>query len=112
MPRELWRQTSAYSLYAVWLLLTACGTTQPAARGARVGHGQEDYASRRHKALSASGVVLASGGTRDCDAEQIQCFDDCWNSPPPYEHIERGKAGHYKYCTTMCLKKYMECCKQ
>jgi hypothetical protein len=64
------------------------------------------------KALRASGVALAAEKTRDCDAEHMECFDGCWNSPPPYDHIERGKAGHYKYCTTMCLKKYMECCKQ
>lgn len=112
MRRDPWRQITTYALCTAWLLLTGCGTTQPAARGARAGHAQDDSAPWRHKALSASGIVLASGGTRDCDAEQIACFDDCWNSPPPYEHIERGRAGHYKYCTTMCLKKYMECCKQ
>lgn len=55
-------------------------------------------------------IVLAAGTSRDCDAEHLKCFDDCWNSPPP-DPIERGNKGHYKHCTSLCLKQYMECCK-
>jgi hypothetical protein len=62
--------------------------------------------------LGASEIVLAAERARDCDAEHNECFEHCWNSPPPDTHVERGKAGHYKYCTSLCLKKYMECCKE
>ena len=48
------------------------------------------------------------GLLRDCDQEQIECFQRCWNQNPPWP-IERGNAGHYKYCQTKCLAEYMEC---
>ncbi len=55
---------------------------------------------------------LVAGKRRDCDAEHNECFNDCWNSPPPFSHIPPQQAQHYEHCTSLCLKKYMECCKQ
>jgi hypothetical protein len=60
---------------------------------------------------SPPGIVQASessGGVRDCDQEQIDCFRRCWASKPPWP-IKKGKAGHYGYCQTKCLGEYMEC---
>lgn len=45
---------------------------------------------------------------RDCDQEQIQCFRNCWNADPPWPR-ERGKRGHYIYCSEKCLKEYLLC---
>lgn len=55
-------------------------------------------------------VLRVAGGNRDCDAEQIECFNKCWNRKPPYPY-QRGKADHYQYCNTKCLKEYMRCLK-
>ncbi|WPB74659.1 hypothetical protein KYC5002_37320 [Archangium violaceum] len=49
-----------------------------------------------------------SGG-HDCDAEQIECFDRCWNSPPPQTSIKRGSGKHHEACSEKCLEEYMEC---
>ncbi|WPB80276.1 hypothetical protein KYC5002_14175 [Archangium violaceum] len=57
------------------------------------------------------GTALGTGGSgfRNCDAEQIECYDDCWNTEPlPYPFTERDK-GWDKHCTSKCLKEYMEC---
>jgi len=45
---------------------------------------------------------------RDCNQEQIQCFRDCWNVDPPWPR-ERGRQGHYSYCSEKCLKEYIIC---
>lgn len=45
---------------------------------------------------------------RDCSQEQVQCFRDCWNVDPPWPR-EKGKQGHYSYCSEKCLKEYMLC---
>lgn len=45
---------------------------------------------------------------RDCNQEQIQCFRNCWNMDPPWPR-ERGRQGHYSYCSEKCLKEYMIC---
>lgn len=50
----------------------------------------------------------SSGLMRDCDAEHITCFQNCWNRCPPWP-IKRGSSGHYAYCQTSCLASYMEC---
>jgi len=57
------------------------------------------------------GTALATGGSgfRDCDAEQHECYDDCWNSEPlPYPQTARD-GWLRKHCTSKCLKVYMEC---
>lgn len=57
--------------------------------------------------ISTQAAFLAIAA-RDCDQEHIECFRRCWNSKPPWP-IERGKRGHYLYCTSKCLAEYMEC---
>ena len=57
------------------------------------------------------GTALGTGGSgfRNCDAEQRECFNDCWNTEPlPYPH-ERRDGAFYQYCETECLKVFMEC---
>lgn len=50
----------------------------------------------------------------DCNDEQIECFDKCWNSklPKNYEHIPKGGAQHHEYCTKKCRKGFMDCMKR
>ncbi|MGN0854187.1 MAG: RHS repeat domain-containing protein [Kiritimatiellia bacterium] len=48
------------------------------------------------------------GLLRDCDSEHNECFNRCWNSIPPWP-IRKGDGGHYAFCTTKCLKEYMDC---
>ena len=48
------------------------------------------------------------GLLRDCDSEHNECFNRCWNSMPPWP-IRKGDGGHYAFCTTKCLKEYMDC---
>jgi RHS repeat-associated protein len=50
----------------------------------------------------------ASGMSRDCDAEHIQCFRNCWKRKPPYP-CEKGKSSHYRFCAAKCLAEYMAC---
>lgn len=47
----------------------------------------------------------------DCNGEQIECFDRCWNSKPPLTSIKKGSGKHHEYCTTKCLKVFMDCMK-
>jgi hypothetical protein len=60
------------------------------------------------------GTALGTGGAgfRNCDAEHIKCFNDCWSaSPLPWPHTKRDE-WYDKYCTRECLKQYMECEKE
>jgi hypothetical protein len=63
---------------------------------------------------SGVGTALGTGGSgfRNCDTEQNQCYEECWNADPlPYPHTERD--GWYRqYCTSECLKLFMECEKE
>ncbi|WP_257449684.1 hypothetical protein [Archangium lipolyticum] len=57
------------------------------------------------------GTALGTGGSgfRNCDAEQNECYDDCWNTEPlPYPQTERD-GWLRRHCTSKCLKVYMEC---
>ena len=84
------------------LLLVACSGAQPALR---------DSSWAEPRSTRAFDAVYASGGTRDCDAEQIVCFRKCWKAEPPWP-IEKGDKGHDKYCTRKCREEYMECVKE
>lgn len=55
-------------------------------------------------------VELASRSQRDCDQEQIDCFNRCWEQDPP-EGYRRHKREHYAYCQEECLREYMACLK-
>ena len=41
-------------------------------------------------------------------SRQIQCFDRCWNSTPPYPH-RKGDGWHHAYCTRTCREAYVKC---
>ncbi len=56
-------------------------------------------------------ILLVSGRSRDCDAEQVECFSNCWKRKPPYPY-QRGKADHHEYCSNKCLKAYLACLKE
>ncbi|HEX5747634.1 MAG TPA: hypothetical protein VFZ09_15410 [Archangium sp.] len=57
------------------------------------------------------GTALGTGGSgfRNCEAEERECYDECWNAEPrPYPHTK--KDGWYReYCTRECRKLYNEC---
>lgn len=53
-------------------------------------------------------LVLVANAHRDCDQEQIDCFAECWKSPPPWPY-KRGDKSYGTYCANLCLKKYMRC---
>lgn len=55
-------------------------------------------------------VELASRRPRDCEQEQIDCFNRCWEQDPP-EGYRRHKREHYAYCQEECLRGYMDCLK-
>jgi hypothetical protein len=55
---------------------------------------------------AASGMLALTQA--DCDRQHIQCFRRCWSSKPPWP-LNKGDAGHYKYCQSKCLAKYMAC---
>jgi hypothetical protein len=57
------------------------------------------------------GSALGAGGSgfRNCEAEQNECYDDCWNQEPlPYPQTDRD-GWLRKHCTSECLKVFMEC---
>lgn len=63
----------------------------------------------REKALPVSQVSQSMIQTaRDCDQEQIACFRRCWRLKPPWP-IDKGSSSHNRYCSALCLAKYMEC---
>ena len=55
-------------------------------------------------------AVLAARRARDCDQEQIDCFQRCWKRKPPAP-IERGGQSHYAFCQNTCREAYMDCLK-
>jgi hypothetical protein len=63
-------------------------------------------------AESADGVGSAPGvggsGFRNCEDEQIECWDDCWKKKPPYP-MKKKDPGHYEYCTRTCREAYTRC---
>lgn len=60
------------------------------------------------------GASLGVGGSgfRNCEAEERECYDDCWNAEPlPYPYTKRD--GWFReYCTRECRKLYVECEKE
>ncbi|HYO59648.1 hypothetical protein [Archangium sp.] len=86
---------------ATMLAITGCAHTQQPER--RVYVISQD--------AQGVGTALGTGGSgfRNCEAEQNECYDDCWKTEPlPYPHTERD--GWFReHCTSKCLKVYMEC---
>jgi len=62
--------------------------------------------------IAEEGLGVGGSGGRDCDQEQIECFERCWNSKArPYPHVNRDE-WYYKYCTKKCREEYLECIKE
>jgi hypothetical protein len=118
------RVSQLASAFVPLLLLLGCGSVRshlpesPEAQRPRQASPRVGVAHDQHldtevwgTAQSLEGRILqVSGRTRDCNAEQIECFDKCWKKKPPYPY-QRGKADHYQYCSTRCLNEYMKCLK-
>ncbi|MFY0563274.1 hypothetical protein ACN28E_05475 [Archangium lansingense] len=64
---------------------------------------------RKVYVISDDSSGVGGSGGYDCAAEQIKCFDRCWNRAPPLTSIKRGTGKHHEYCTEECRKEYMEC---
>ena len=48
-----------------------------------------------------------AGLLRNCGQEQIDAFNSCWNSCPPWPF--KKDAGYYKYCQLQALNAYLAC---
>lgn len=111
----------------VWLLLglASCALTTPEATSAPSSsssyrNGHEIISLRqfveRYEGLGPIAVTIWEKhlftiqpiGTRDCDAEQVQCHRDCMEKAPPWPRRTNGW-DHNSYCRGKCLTLYMEC---
>ncbi|MBE4751682.1 hypothetical protein G4177_26265 [Corallococcus sp. ZKHCc1 1396] len=93
-------------LWTLVLIATACGADRGAIRK-QDGRHQGTKASRRTDDKLQDFIRLASTH-RDCDQEQIECFNACWSSTPPWPY-KKGDKSYGTYCANLCLKKYMQC---
>jgi hypothetical protein len=118
------------------LLLSSCGSTRLAAPSLDEGltgfvlvieealdgqvshswhHASEFDLSRYDHFASTGGavgsIVLASHRPRDCDQEQIDCFQACMKRRlPSYQsHIKRVDGSKQRFCERECLDEYMDC---
>lgn len=86
---------------AAMLVITACAHSQQPER--RIYVISED--------TRGVGTSPGTGGAgfRNCEAEERECFNECWNIKPlPYPHTKRD--GWFReYCTKKCRELYMEC---
>ncbi|ADO73749.1 uncharacterized protein STAUR_5989 [Stigmatella aurantiaca DW4/3-1] len=97
-------------------MLAACQNAQPMLRGnseaVRLKGGALPHESRQAPRESRTfEAVFVGTGSRNCAAEQIACFERCWNSKPPWPR-KRGGAQHHNYCTEKCREEYMQCIKE
>ncbi|WP_347402578.1 hypothetical protein [Corallococcus macrosporus] len=74
----------------------------------------EDFDLARYvKAPEGRRIVRTARSVRDCDAEHLECMQECLSRPLPkdYEHYRtpRGKGGLEDYCNNRCLRPYMDC---
>jgi hypothetical protein len=64
---------------------------------------------RRIYVISEDALGVGGSGGHDCDQEQVECFERCWNAKVrPYPHVNRDE-WYYKYCTKKCREEYLEC---
>jgi hypothetical protein len=73
----------------------------------RYGPGTEGLAGR---------IVLTSSQQPDCYAQYLECYHQCRKTPvpPDFEHYlyDFGPvAGHERYCSETCMRRYTECMK-
>jgi hypothetical protein len=71
---------------------------------------------RRHSSLgdTAGRIVLTAGQQDDCYAQYLECYYQCRKTPvpPEFDHYlyDFGPAaGHERYCSERCMRKYTEC---
>jgi len=62
------------------------------------------YCFVRNESINAYDIA---GLLRDCGQEQIDEFNSCWNSCPPWPF--KKDAGYYKYCQLQALQAYLAC---
>lgn len=64
---------------------------------------------RRIHVISEDAPTIGGSGSRNCDEEQVGCFERCWNARErPYPHVHRDE-WYYKYCTKKCREEYLDC---
>jgi hypothetical protein len=59
--------------------------------------------------ISEDARSIGGSGGHDCDEEQVDCFEKCWNARErPYPYVKRDE-WYYKYCTKKCREEYLKC---
>lgn len=72
------------------------------------GHASPQVRRQIHVISEDTRGIGGSGG-RNCDEEQVGCFERCWNARErPYPHVHRDE-WYYKYCTKKCREEYVDC---
>jgi hypothetical protein len=82
------------------------GLMMALAMGVGCGHTQRPV--QRTHVISDAAEGMGGAGGQDCHQEQLQCFDRCWNTKPPYPH-KKGDGWHHEYCTRTCREAYVRC---
>ena len=131
--------TAGYKLLAhsLALLLIACGsarhTTTPGAEelsdfvlvieetNGQVHHSWQrateldlpQYTPSASAGSTFGSIVLASRRPKNCDQEQIDCFQSCMKSrlPSHQNHINRADGSKGRFCESKCLEEYLLCLK-
>jgi hypothetical protein len=62
----------------------------------------------------AGRIVLATSQQDDCYAQYLECYYQCRKAPVPpefdhYLHDFGPAAGHERYCSEKCMRKYTDC---
>lgn len=62
----------------------------------------------------AGRIVLATSQQDDCYAQYLECYYQCRKTPVPpdfdhYLHDFGPAAGHERYCSEKCMRKYTDC---
>lgn len=62
------------------------------------------------RARESGPIALTARRPRDCEKEQIECFQRCWKRKPRYPY-KRGGHDHYALCENTCREAYDDCLK-
>lgn len=54
-------------------------------------------------------AIGGSGAEAYCNELQIQCYNKCWASTPPFSSIKKHSAVHREFCTKKCREEFNEC---